>query len=55
MGMVIKVERDGKDHVRSVVLKTTKAELRRPVTKLVLLLAAEDSTDDADAEDAEKP
>ena len=57
MGVVTSVERDSKDLVRSVVLRTAKAELRRPVAKLVLLLAADDKmdADHVESEDAEKP
>ena len=54
MGVVTSVERDSKDLFRSVVLRTAKAELRRPIAKLVLLLAADDKVDAdyAESEDA---
>ena len=57
MGVVLSVERDSKDLVRSVVLRTAKAELRRPVAKCVLILTAEDKTDadHVESEGAEKP
>ena len=55
--VVTSVERDSKDLVINVVLRTAKAELRRPVAKLVLLLAADDKMDGdhVKSEDAEKP
>ncbi|XP_067672348.1 uncharacterized protein [Haliotis asinina] len=40
MGRVIATESDKRGHVRSVVLRTLKGELRRPVHKLVLLLSS---------------
>ncbi|XP_046560553.1 uncharacterized protein LOC124269568 [Haliotis rubra] len=40
MGRVIATESDKRGHVRSVVLRTLKGELRRPVHKLVLLLTS---------------
>ena len=56
MGIIVKVEPDAKGFVRSAVVKTKTSELRRPVHKLVLLLAAEDRFDIADgSKDADKP
>ena len=56
MGIIAKVEPDSKGFVRSAVVKTQTSELRRPVHKLVLLLAAEDRLDVADdGKDADKP
>ena len=56
MGITAKVEPDSKGFVRSAVIKTQTSELRKPVHKLVLLLAAEDPLDVADdSKDAEKP
>ena len=56
MGIIAKVEPDSKGFVRSAVVKTQTSELRRPVHKLVLLLAAEDRLDVADdSKDADKP
>lgn len=56
MGIIAKVEPDSKGFVRSAVVKTQTSELRRPVHKLVLLLAAEDRLDAADdSKDADKP
>ena len=56
MGIIAKVEPDSKGFVRSAVVKTETSELRRPVHKLVLLLAAEDRLDVADdGKDADKP
>ena len=57
MSVVTSVERDSKDLVRSVVLRTAKAELCRPVAKLVLLLATDDKmdADHVESVDAEKP
>ena len=57
MSVVNSEERDSKDLVRSVVLRTAKAELRSPVANFLLLLAAEDKTDadHVESEDAEKP
>lgn len=42
MGRVINTEPDKKGFVRSVLLKTQTSELRRPIDKLILLLAKED-------------
>ena len=42
MGRVCQTEEDKAGFVRSVVLKTQNSELRRPVTKLVLLIASDD-------------
>ena len=50
MGVVIKVEPDAKGFVRSVVLRTQAAELRRPVNKLVFLLTKEERMDAGDDE-----
>lgn len=44
MGKVIKVEKDDKNDVRSVMLKTKNGELRRPINKLVTLLPVEEQT-----------
>ena len=38
MGRVIATKPDSKGYVRSVVLKTSTAELHRPINKLVILL-----------------
>ena len=45
MGVVTDVEPDTKGLVRSVKLRTRKTELRRPVHKLVLILAADERKD----------
>ena len=42
MGRVIETEPDSKGIVRSILLKTQTMELRRPVNKVVRLLAKED-------------
>lgn len=56
MGIIVKVEPDPKGCVRSAVVKTKTSELRRPVHKLVLLLAPEDQLDVANiSKDADKP
>ena len=51
MGLIVNAEPDSKGFVRSAVVRTKTTELRRPVHKLVLLLAVEDRTD---AEDSSK-
>ena len=48
MGVVSEVQPDKNGLVRSVQVRTSKAELRRPVHKLVLLLAAEENMDAED-------
>jgi len=56
MGIIVKVEPDPKGCVRSAVFKTKTSELRRPVHKLVLLLAPEDQLDVPNiSKDADKP
>ena len=45
MGVVTDVEPDTKGLVRSVKLRTRKTEIRRPVNKLVLILAADEQKD----------
>ena len=45
MGVVTKVEPDSKGLVRSVVLRMHTTELHRPVTKLILMLTAEERMD----------
>ena len=56
MGIIAKVEPDSKGFVRRAVVKTQTSEPRRPVHKLVLLLAAKDRRDVAgDSKDADKP
>ena len=56
MGVIENVEPDSKGLVRSVVVRTETTELRRPVHKLVLLLAVEDRMDAEDrSSDADKP
>ena len=45
MGVVTDVEPDTKGLVRSVKLRTRKTEIRRPVNKLVLILAADKRKD----------
>ena len=56
MGVIVNVEPDSKGLVRSIVVRTETTELRRPVHKLVLLLAVEDRMDAEDrSSDADKP
>ena len=45
MGVVTDVEPDTKGLVRGVKLRTRNTELRRPVNKLVLILAADEQKD----------
>lgn len=45
MGRICETEVDRKGFVRSVVVKTQTTELRRPVNKLVLILAKEEQID----------
>jgi len=42
MGKVITLEKDDKNDVRSVILKTKNGELRRPINKLVTLVPVEE-------------
>ena len=44
MGRVVRTESDKKGLVRTVHLKTQTSELRRPVDKVVLLLAKEEQS-----------
>ena len=56
MGVIVNVEPDSKGLVRSAVVRTKTTELRRPVHKLVLLLAVEDRMDAEDSSnDDDKP
>ena len=43
MGRVIETKPDSKGYVRSVILKTSTAELRRLIKKLVILLENKDA------------
>ena len=43
LGKVVDTQPDNQKVVRSVTLRTHGSELKRPVTKLVLLVAADDS------------
>lgn len=55
MGVIVNVEPDSNGLVRSAVVRTETTELRRPVHKLVLLLAVEDRMDAEDSNnDADK-
>ena len=54
--VIVNVEPDSKGLVRSAVVRTKTIELRRPVHKLVLLLAVEDRLDAEDSSnDDDKP
>ena len=56
MGVIVNVEPDSKGLLRSAVVRTKTTELRRPVHKLVLLLAVEDRMDAEDSSnDDDKP
>lgn len=55
MGVIVNVEPDSNGLVKSAVVRTETTELRRPVHKLVLLLAVEDRMDAEDSNnDADK-